>query len=143
VRKGKSKRSRYALKKSTRPKFLLIVMALILLSCVYIWQRVITITLSARTKELRLEISEKQETLKYLQIEVTRLSSVPRIEERGKEMGLVYPQLDQIGFLRESSDSTYLETSGSPGNFWTKLRKLQREILSPDEALAKEPEHEP
>lgn len=143
MRKEKSKRSRFAAKKSKKPRFLLIFLVLILLSCVYIWQRVTTITLSACTKELRLEIREKQETLKYLKIEVTKLGSIPRIEEMGKKMGLDYPNLDQIGLLRESSDSTFLETSGSPGNIWTKLRKLQREILSPDEALAKEPDHEP
>lgn len=143
--RAKIKRNRFAVKskKSLRPKLLLIFLTLILLSCVYIWQRVAVITLSARTKELRLEIKQKQKTRKYLQIEVTELSSIQRIEEMGKKMGFVYPSLDQIGLIREWCDSTYLETPGFTKNIWAKLKSLQKDLLSGDEAIAKEIQHEP
>ena len=143
--RGKSKRRRFPPKreKSSKLKFLLILLALIFLSCVYIWQRVTVITLSARTKELRFEIKQKQKTREYLQIEVTELSSIQRIEEMGKEMGFVYPRLDQIGLIRESSDSTYLESPGFAKNIWTKLKTFHKDLLSGDEAIAKEIKHEP
>lgn len=108
----------------------------------YIWQRVTIITLSTHTKELRLEIRQKQKTRKYLQIEVAELSSIQRIEEIGKQMGLVYPSPDQIGLIRESSDSTYLETPGFAKNIWAKLKALQKNLLSGDEAIAKEIKNE-
>ena len=138
--RAKTKINRFAVKskKSLRLKFLFISLALIFLSCVYIWQRVTIITLSACTKELRLEIKQKQKTRKYLQIELTKLNSVQRIEEIGKKMGLVYPGPDQIGLIWESSDSTYLETPGFAKNIWTRLKALQKDLLSGDEAIAKE-----
>ncbi|MCK4403555.1 MAG: septum formation initiator family protein [candidate division Zixibacteria bacterium] len=139
------KRNRFVVKrkKRLRLKFLLIFLVLIFLSCLYIWQRVTVITLSANTNELRLEIRQKQKTRKYLQIEVTKLSSVQRIEEMGKKMGFVYPGPDQMGLIRESSDSTYLETPGFAKNIWAKLKALQKDLLSGDEAIAKEIKHEP
>ena len=131
-------------KKSVKLKLFLIFLALIFLSCVYIWQRVTIITLSARSKELKLEIKQKQKICKYLQIEVTQLASIQRIEEMGKEMGFVYPNLDQIGLIHESYDSTYLETPGLAKNIWAKLKTFPKNLLSVgDEAIAKEIEHEP
>lgn len=143
--RAKIKRNRFVVKskKSLRLKFLLIFLTLIFLSCVYIWQRVAVITLSARTKELRLEIKQKQKTRKYLQIEVTELSSIQRIEEMGKKMGFVYPSLDQIGLIREWCDSTYLEKPNFTKNIWAKLKALQKDLLSGDEAIAKEIKNEP
>jgi len=129
--------------KSLRVKFLLIFLVLIFLSCLYIWQRVTVVALSAETKELRLEIKQKQKIRKYLQIEVTQFSSIQRIEKMGKKLGLVYPHLDQIGLIRESSDSTYLETPGFTKNIWAKLKAVQEDLLSGDEAIAKEIKHEP
>jgi cell division protein FtsL len=146
VRRSKTKASHTPAKRkrSLRLKFLLIFLALIFFSCVYIWQRVTVITLSARTKELRLEIKQKQKIRKYLQIEVTQLSSIQRIEEMGKEMGFVYPNLDQIGLIHESYDSTYLETPGLAKNIWAKLKTFPKNLLSVgDEAIAKEIKHEP
>ena len=146
LRRSKTKATRVAAKrkKSLKLKFLLIFLALISLSYLYIWQRVTVITLSAQAKELRLEIKQKQKIRKYLQIEVTQLSSVQRIEEMGKKMGFVYPGLDQIGLIRESSDSTYLETPGLAKNIWAKLKTFPKNLLPVgDEAIAKEINHEP
>jgi cell division protein FtsL len=139
------KRNRFAAKRkrSLRLKFFLIFLTLIFLSCLYVWQRVTVITLSDHTKELRLEIKQKQKARKYLQIEVAELSSIQRIEVIGKKMGFVYPSLDQIGLIQESSDSTYLETPGFAENVWAKLKALQKDLLSGDEAIAKEIKHEP
>lgn len=145
LNRAKTKINRFAVKsrKSLRLKILLISLTLIFLSCVYIWQRVTVITLSAHTKELRLEIKDKQKTRKYLQIEVAELSFIQRIEKIGKKMGFIYPDLDQIGLIREWPDSTYLETPGFAKNIWAKLKALQKDLLSGDEAIAKEIKHEP
>jgi cell division protein FtsL len=139
----KVKRNRISKRKKTlRRKYLLIFLSLILLCCLYIWQRVSVITLSARTKELRLEIQQKQKIHKYLQIEVTSLSSIERIETKGRQMGLDYPNLDKMGLIRESGDSTYMEKSGFAKDVWAKLKALQKGLLPGDQAIAKEIKHE-
>jgi cell division protein FtsL len=129
--------------KSFRLRFLLVALMLILLSCVYVWQRVTMITLSTRVKELRLETKRVQETRKYLEVEVADLSSVSRIEEKGLHMGLTYPHLDQIGLIRELPDSTFLERRGFAKNVWARLTTLKDSFLSGDEAVAREIENEP
>lgn len=139
--RSKPKTNRFVLNrnKSFRTKFLMILLTIIFLSCVYIWQRITVVTLSACTKELRVEIKQKQKVRKYLQIEVTKLSSVQRIEKLGRTMGFAYPRLGQIGLIRESPDSTYLETPGLAKSLWTRLKSLQNDLLFPgDEAFAKE-----
>ncbi len=131
-------------KKARRIRLFFILLGFVVLSCVYIWQRVTVITLSAHTKKLRLQIEQKQKSFKYLQVEVAKLSSVERIEKIGKRMGFVYPDLHQIGLIRESSDSTYLEEKpGFPKNIWAKLKTIQKGILRGEEAVAKEIEQEP
>jgi cell division protein FtsL len=145
LRRRRPTRSRLTAKRKRRSRLrlLLIVLTLILLSCVYIWQRVTTVTLSTRAKELRLETKRMQETRKYLEVELTDLGSVSRIERKGLQMGLTYPRLDQIGLIRELPDSTFLETEGFARNVWARLRALQRSLLSGDEAVAREIENEP
>ena len=145
MRRKKSTRGRLTAKRErhSRLRLLFIVLTLIFLSCVYIWQRVTVITLSAQAKELRLETKRMQEIRKYLEIEVANLSSIPRIEKKGMQMGLAYPGLDQIGLIRELPDSTYLETQGFAKNVWARLRALRKTLLPGDEALAKEIENEP
>lgn len=145
LRRSKAKVTRRPTKRkrNLRLELFLLFVLLILLSCVYIWQRVTIITLSAHAKELKLEIKQKQKTCKYLQIEVTKLSSVRRIEKTGRKMGFVYPGLDQIGLIRESCDSTYLEKPGLTKKIWVKLKELQKDLLSGDEAIAKEIKREP
>jgi cell division protein FtsL len=142
--KRKSTKNGFAAKRKRRSRirFLLIIFTLILLSCVYIWQRVTVITLSAQTKELRLKTKRQQEIRKYLEIEVANLSSVQRIEEKGTRMGLAYPRLDQIGLIRQSPDSTYLETRGFAKNVWARLKVLRKSLLPGDEAVAREIENE-
>lgn len=144
MRRKKSTRGRLTAKRKRRSRLrlLFIVLTLIFLSCVYIWQRVTVITLSAQAKELRLETRRMQEIHKYLEIEVANLSSIPRIEKKGMQMGLAYPGLDQIGLIRELPDSTYLETPGFAKNVWAGLRALQKSLLPGDEALAKEIKNE-
>ncbi|NIM99117.1 MAG: hypothetical protein GTO24_13860 [candidate division Zixibacteria bacterium] len=137
----RSKRSGFIASRngSFRTKFLMILLTIIFLSCVYIWQRITVVTLSACTKGLRVEIKQKQKVRKYLQIEVTKLSSVQRIEKLGRALGFAYPRLGQIGLIRESPDSTYLETPGLAKSLWTRLKSLRNDFLFPgDEAFAKE-----
>lgn len=145
MRRRKSTRGRLTAKRKRRSRLclLFIVLTLIFLSCVYIWQRVTVITLSAQAKELRLETKRMQEIRKYLEVKVANLSSIPRIEKKGMQMGLIYPSLDQIGLIRELPDSTYLETPGFAKNVWARLRALRKTLLPGDEALAREIENEP
>lgn len=130
-------------KKSFNTGRFLFFFALILLSCLYIWQRVTVVSLAKNTKELKLAIKSKQETLKYLQIEVTELNSIERLQEKAEMLGLVYPPLDQIEWIREDSDSVYLERNRPQEGLWAKLTALQRNLFSGDGAIAGEIEHEP
>ena len=145
MRRRKTTGSRQVAKRgrSLRLRLLLVTLLLIFLSCVYIWQRVTTITLSTRVKELKLEAKRMQETRKYLEVEVAGLSSVCRIEEKGLQMGLIYPRLDQIGLIRELPDSAFLERRGFAKNVWAKLTTLRESFLSGDEAVAREIQNEP
>jgi cell division protein FtsL len=118
-------------------------LVLISLSCLYIWQRVTIVALAKNTKELKLAIKSRQETLKYLQIEVTELNSIERLQEKAELMGLVYPPLDQIEWIREESDSVYLEKNLSQGGLWAKLTALRSNLFAGDGAIAREIEHEP
>jgi cell division protein FtsL len=142
----RSKRSHQVVKKKRAIKLRLLACFLILLflSCLYIWQRVTVISIASRTKELKLEIKEKQRACKYLQIEVTHLASVVRMERLSKQKGFIYPGPNQKGVLCESSDSTYLEPIRLAQNLWTKLKTIQKDLLFiGDEAQAKENPSEP
>ena len=123
-------------------KFLLIFLVPILLSSLYIWQRVTVITLSAQTKELKVKIKHQEKTLNYMQIEVTKLSSIDRIEKTVEGMGFVRPPIDSIGWIQESPDSTYLDTLSMRENVWAKLKTLQKNLFSSDQAEAKEIKHD-
>jgi len=142
-RKDKRKHAAAGSRKRAGTGVLLVFLVVISMSCLYIWQRVTVVALASRAKELKQEIEAKQETLKYLQVELTKLGSVERIEELGKEMGLVYPSLDQIEWIRESSDSIYLEKRNSSGGLWTQLTAIQKKLFPGEEAVAKEIKHEP
>lgn len=145
-RREGSASSRFAAKRKRRFRFRLlgVFLGIICLSCLYICQTVTVITLSARAKELKLEIKQKRKIRKYLQIKVAELSSVQRIERLGKQMGLGYPSPGQTRLICESSDSTYLETPGLGKSLWSGLKTLQKNLLSGgDEAFAKEAKGEP
>ena len=128
--------------KSFRLKLILIFLAPILLSSLYIWQRVTVITLSAQTKELRVKIKQQEKTLTYLQIEATKLSSMDRIQKTVEDMGFVQPSVNSIGLIQESSDSTYLKQFDLKENIWVKLRNLKKNLLFGDKVEAKEIKHE-
>lgn len=144
MNKVKIKADRFGVerKKSSKLKLILIFLTPILLSSLYIWQRVTIITLSAQTKELRSEIKQHERTLNYMQIEVAKLSSIDRIENIGEETGFARPHLDSIGFIQESPDSTYLDTLGLKENVWAKLKTLKLNLLFGDQAEAKEIKHD-
>lgn len=142
-RRDKRKHAAAGSRKRASTGVLFVFLVVISISCLYIWQRVTVVALAGRAKELKQEIETKQETLKYLQIELTKLGSVERIEEMGKEMGLVYPSLDQIEWLRESSDSIYLEKRNLTGGLWAQLTAIQKKLFPREEAVAKEIKHEP
>lgn len=143
AKRSRKKRPPAKRKSSFKRAYLLIFLTVIFLSCLYIWQRITVVTLAGENKELRLKIKRKQQIHKYLQIEVTKLNSIQRIEERGRQLGLMYPPLDRMGWIHESSDSVYLEHGGLTGKIWARLKTLHRDLLSGDEAVAREIEHEP
>jgi len=126
-------------KKSWKLKFLLIFLSVVFLSLVYIWQRVTVLTLSTRIKQWRWEIQQQRKVQKYLQIEVTELSSIQRIEAIANQMGFVYPPLDQIGWIQEIPDSTFRKKEGVGEKVWAKLKMLKRGIfIGGDKVEAKE-----
>ena len=126
MKKGKIKRSHLHLKKekNLRLKFSVILMVLILLSIIYIWQRVTVLTLANEIKSLNVQIGNQQKEYKYLQVEVASLSSVERIERLAKEMGFIYPSLEQIGLLPEAPDSAIFKREGLIKNIWAMLKRI-------------------
>jgi cell division protein FtsL len=128
--------------KSFRLKFLLIFLTPILLSSLYIWQRVTVITLSAQTKELRVKIKQQEKTLNYMQIEETKLSSIDRIQKKVEDMGFVQPPMNSIALIQESFDSTSIKKLEAKENVWAKLRSLKKNLLFGDKVEAKEIKHE-
>jgi cell division protein FtsL len=128
--------------KGSKLKLLVIFLAPILLSSLYIWQRVTVITLSAQTKELKVKIKQQQNALNYMQIEVTKLSSIDRIEKVVAEIGFIRPPIDSIRWIQESAESTYIDTFSSRENVWAKLKTLQRNLFFGDKAEAKEIKHD-
>jgi cell division protein FtsL len=128
--------------KSLKLKLVLIFLLPILLSSLYIWQRVTVITLSTQIKELKVKIKQQQKTLNYMQIEVTKLSSIDRIEKTAQGMGFVRPPIDSIGLIQESADSTYIREHDLRENVWAKLKTLKKNLFSSDKAEAKEIKHD-
>ena len=131
MKKGRIKRSHLAPKKgkSFRVKFFLILMMLIFLSIVHIWQRVTVLTLANEIKTRNVQIGNQQKEYKYIQVEVATLSSVERIERLAKEMGFVYPSLEQIEVLSEVPNSANLKRQGWINNIWGKLKGIGRNLL--------------
>ncbi len=128
--------------KSLKLKLFLIFLTPVLLASLYIWQRVTVITLSSQTKQLRVEIKQRQKTLDYMQIEVAKLSSIDRIEKNIADLGFVRPLFDSIGIISESVESTCADPRGEKENIWVKLKSLQKSLFSGDKVEAKEIKHE-
>jgi cell division protein FtsL len=132
LKKRKIRKSHLALKKekSFGLKVFMVLLMLMVLSIVYIWQRVTVFTLANEIKKLNVQIVNQQKEYKYIQVEVAALSSVERIERLAKGMGFVYPSLENIEVLSEISDSTGLKRQGWIENIWTKLKGIEDHFLS-------------
>jgi cell division protein FtsL len=128
--------------KNLKYKLFLLFLAPILISSLYIWQRVTVITLSSQNKELRVEIKQRQRVLDYLQVEVARLSSIDRIEKTIGSLGFVQPPFDSVGVILEYAEAPAFDTLGEKENIWAKLKALQKNLLSGDQVEAKEIKHE-
>ncbi len=144
MNRNTAKLNRFAVgsSKSLKFKLLLIFLAPVLLASLYIWQRVTVITLSAQTKQLRVEIKQRQKTLDYMQIELAKLSSIDRIERTTADMGFVQPPFDSIGIIQEVAESAYVDTLGEKENIWVKMKSLQKNLFSGGKVEAKEIKHE-
>jgi cell division protein FtsL len=123
-------------------KFSLILMAVIFLSIIYIWQRVTVLTAENENKRINVQIGNLRKEYEYLQVEVASLNSVERIGRLAKEMGFVYPSVEQKGVLPEAPDPAIFEGEGSTKNLWTKLKGIKRNLLSSDKVEAKEVKHD-
>lgn len=128
--------------KNLRYKLFLLFLTPILISSLYIWQRVTVITLSSQNKQLRVEIKQRQRVLDYLQIEVARLNSIDRIEKTIGSLGFVQPPFDSVGVILEYAEAPSVDTLGEKENIWAKLKALQKNLLSGDKVEAKEIKHE-
>jgi cell division protein FtsL len=128
--------------KTYKFKLLLIFLTPVLLASLYIWQRVTVITLSSQTKQLRVEIKQRQKALDYLEIEVAKLSSIDRLEKTIADLGFVRPLFDSIGIIQESVESGPGDTLGRKENIWVKLKSLQKNLFWGDKVEAKEIKHE-
>lgn len=124
MQKSKVKKSHLRLKrqKNFRGNFFLILLVLIFLAIIYIWQRVTVITLAGEIKKMYGQIDNHRREYKYLQVEVASLGSVERIEKLAKEMGFVYPSVEQIEILPEVPDSTGLGRQSWIDKIWLKLK---------------------
>ena len=120
----------------------MIFLAPVLLASLYIWQRVTVITLSSQTKQLRVEIKQRQKALDYMQIEVAKLGSIVHLEKTIADLGFVRPLFDSIGIIQESVESSPGDTLEEKGNIWVKLKSLQKNLFSGDKVEAKEIKHE-
>ena len=128
--------------KTLKLKIILIFLAPVLLASLYIWQRVTVITLSSQTKQLRVEIKQRQKALDYLEIEVAKLSSIDRLEKTIADLGFVRPFFDSIGIIQESVESGPGDTLVRKENIWVKLKSLQNNLFWGDKVEAKEIKHE-
>jgi cell division protein FtsL len=118
-------------------KFFMILLLLIFLSGIYIWQRVVVLSLEKEIKRTNVRIGKLQTEYKYLQVDVASLSSVERIERLAQEMGFVCPSGKQ-GFLPEAPDSVILKRRSWTENLWVKLKGIEKDLLSGEGVQAKE-----
>jgi cell division protein FtsL len=118
-------------------KFFMILILLIFLSGIYIWQRVVVLSLEKEIKRANVRIGRLQTEYKYLQVDVASLSSVERIERLAQGMGFVCPSGKQ-GFLTEAPDSVILKKPSWTENLWVKIKGIKREMLSGEGVQAKE-----
>jgi cell division protein FtsL len=144
LKRNKIKFNRLTAGRSNNLKYKLFLLFLtpILISSLYIWQRVTVITLSSQNKELRVEIKQRQRVLDYLQVEVARLNSIDRIEKTIGSLGFVQPPFDSVGVILEYAETPAVDTLGEKENIWAKLKALQKNLLSSDKVEAKEIKHE-
>jgi cell division protein FtsL len=144
LERSRNKFNRPTVGRSSNLKYKLFLLFLtpILLSSLYIWQRVTVITLSSQNKELKVEIKQRQRVLDYLQIEVAQLGSIDRIEKTTSRLGFVQPLFDSVGVILEYAETSPVDTAEGKENIWARLKALQKNLLSGDKVEAKEIKHE-
>lgn len=109
------------LKIHSKKTFYMALLMLIILSTLYVWQRITVIKLLKETEGFKKVLAQEEKKYKYLNLEITELSSIERIEKIAREnLGMVYPSREQIIFV----DVVNLEGSTIPGNLWVKLKSL-------------------
>jgi len=105
--------------------FFLILLLLIGFSTLYVWQRVMVIKLLKKIEEQKLLLAQEEKKYKYLNLEITELSSFERIEKIAQnEFGLIHPPREQIVLV----DEKQFNQSSLPGNIWVRLRSLGEKL---------------
>jgi cell division protein FtsL len=112
---------RKTLKRHSNKTFLLGLLVMICLLTLYVWQRVTVIKLLKETRGYKEILAIEEKKYKYLNLEISELSSIQRIERIAQEkLGLVYPSREQIIYVNVEN----LDHSTIPGDLWVKLKNL-------------------
>ncbi len=113
------------LKAHSKKTFYMALLMLIVLSTLYVWQRITVIKLLKETEDFKGVLAQEEKKYKYINLEITELSSIERIEKIAREnLGMVYPSREQIIFVNVEN----LEGSTLPGNLWVKLKSLGEKL---------------
>jgi len=121
--------------------FFLILLLLIGFSTLYVWQRVMVIKLLREIEKQKLLLAQEEKKYKYLNLEITELSSFERIVKIAqKELELINPSREQIVLV----DEKQFNQSSLPGNIWVRLRNLGEKLYPFEEkgVQAKEIKHD-
>jgi len=128
-------------KKYSYKTFLLSLLLIVFFLTLYVWQRVTVIKLLKEMEELKEVLAQQEKKYKYLNLEITKLSSIERIEKIAQEkLGLIYPMRERIIYV----DVGKLNRSTLPGDLWVKLKNLGKKLYPFEErgVQAKEIKHD-
>lgn len=118
-------RPKKTFKRYTHKTIFLSLLAMIVLLTLYVWQRVMVIKLLKETEEFKEVLAHEEKKYKYMNLDITELSSIDRIEKIAHDkLGLIYPERGQIIFV----DMGKLNNSNLPLNLWVKLKKLGKKL---------------
>jgi len=134
-------RPKKTFKRYTHKTFFLSLLVMIILLTLYVWQRVMVIKLLKETEEFKEVLAQEEKKYKYLNLEITELSSIDRIEKIAHDkLGLIYPAREQIIYV----DVGKLNKSTLPVNLWVKLKNLGKKLNPFEErgVQAKEIKHD-
>ena len=114
---------------------------MICLSMLLIWQRIAVIKILKESEGLKEVLAKEEKRYKYLNLELTEVSSIERIEKIAQErLGLVYPNRQQIVYV----DLEKINKPTLAGDLWARLKNIGKKInpFSESGVQAKEVKHD-